>query len=378
MDGNTRKPTAKRIKGIIAAVGLVTILVESVLCLSRGKRADAAGSSEIVMEQSTCRVLKGCNIDMELPMASTTKIMTAITVIENCNMDDTVVIPRCAQGVEGSSVYINEGEKYTVKELLFGLMLRSGNDCAVALAVHTAGSVEAFAKLMNEMTAELGLKHTHFINPHGLQASGHYTSAYDLAVISCYAMNNALFKEIVSTKRTDIGEGETAKTLVNKNKLLYSYPDANGIKTGYTVAAGRCLVAASERNGMQVVAVVLNCRPMYEECQNLMNYAHENYKMTLVASKDAKIKEVAVKNGVSSSAGIGATRDLYVPLKEGEKLTVKSVPIADILIAPVEKGENAGKMEIYVDNRLLFSENLYTINKIEKESIRKRFFDFFK
>ena len=229
-------------------------------------------SSSIVMRADTLGILKGQNYNVRLPMASTTKVMTALLICENCKPEETVVIPKEAVGIEGSSVYLKEGEKYTVKELLLGLMLRSGNDCAVALALYLGGSIDDFADMMNMRARSLELTDTHYVNPHGLHDKEHYTSCYDLCKLGCVAMKNPLFKEIVGTKLTTIGEGESRKTIANKNKILFRYEGGNGIKTGYTRAAGRCLVASAERNGVQLVSAVLNVPDMFGECERLMDY----------------------------------------------------------------------------------------------------------
>ena len=269
MDGNLAK--SRRL--FIITIIITTLCVLSATFTPHGEPAHAeTGSSSVVMRADTQEILKGQNHTLRLPMASTTKIMTALLICENCRPEETIVIPKEAVGIEGSSVYLKEGEKYTIKELLLGLMLRSGNDCAVALALHLGGSIKNFADMMNMRAKSLGLTDTHYVNPHGLHDKEHYTSCYDLCKLGCVAMKDKLFKEIVGTKLTTIGEGESRKTIANKNKILFRYEGGNGIKTGYTRAAGRCLVAAAERNGIQLVSAVLNVPDMFGECERLMDY----------------------------------------------------------------------------------------------------------
>jgi D-alanyl-D-alanine carboxypeptidase len=334
-------------------------------------------SGEVVIEATTLRVIKGSNIDLRLPMASTTKAMTALVVIEKCSPDAVVTIPKEAVGIEGSSIYLREGEKLTVKELLFGLMLRSGNDAATALAIYAGGSVENFAEMMNGKAVSLGLKNTHFTNPHGLQDENHYTSAYDLAVIAAAGMNNPLFREIVSTKFVTISgnDEEQLRYFHNKNKILSMYRGGNGVKTGYTKAAGRCLVAASEREGMQLVSVVLNVNDMWNVCMGLMDYAYENYKMTKVIDKTIPLGTISVVRGKKETVEYYAARDRLYPLKRdgSEKVTV-TIDAETSMKAPHHKGKPLGTVEVKLDNRLLFSENLYTIENVE----RKGLFDFLK
>lgn len=274
-------------KKILSAICLTLAFVCLGVALSARNAYAAAttsAKSAIVMEQRSHRILFVKNADERLPMASTTKIATALTVLNNAQLDSVVTVPAAAVGIEGSSIYLREGERLTVRELLYGLMLRSGNDCAVALALHVAGSVEAFAQMMNDMAADVGCTDTHFVNPHGLHDPEHYTTAADLALITCAALDNSDFREIASCKSMRISnEGmEYDRLLVNKNKLLTNCAGADGVKTGYTKKAGRCLVGSATRNGMQVVSVVLDCGPMFEETARLFDAAFGEFSMQTI------------------------------------------------------------------------------------------------
>ena len=282
----------------------------------------SSAQSVTVMERSSGRVLYEKNSAARLPMASTTKIVTALTVIKHCNLDDVVEIPRQAVGVEGSSIYLREGEHLTVRELLYGLMLRSGNDTAVALALHASGSVEAFAELMNDTAREVGCVNSHFVNPHGLHDDDHYTTAYDLALVTCKALENPEFRQIVSTKTIRIhNEGyEYDRVLINKNKLLSNYADADGVKTGYTKKAGRCFVGSATRNGMQVVAVVLNCGPMFEDTASLLDAAFAFYEYKTVIPSGKICGSVNRKGErVYYSCPVGFS----YPVRDGERLATE-------------------------------------------------------
>lgn len=327
-------------------------------------------SSEAVIEQSTQRILHQVNGDVKLPMASTTKIMTAIIAIENCSPDDLVIIPKEAQGVEGSSIYLKAGDSYTVRDLLYGLMLRSGNDSAVALAIHTAGSVQNFVKLMNDKAKELGAYDTNFSNPHGLHDNNHYTTAIDLANITAYAYKNNLFRKIVGSKSYKLKDN----VIYNKNKLLSQYDGADGVKTGYTMVAGRCLVSSSTRNGMQVICVVLNCYDMWERSKKLMDNAHSNFSMAKVIDKNDKF-ETIVENGAKDNTFLSAKTDKYYPLSKGEdnKITYKTNILP--MIAPIYDKKSYGNLEVYFDNHLIFKENIYTIECIERKSLIDSLFD---
>ena len=240
----------------------------------------------VVIERESGRVLYQKNAEMHLPMASTTKIVTALTILRNCSLCDVVTMPKEACGVEGSSVYLKPNEKLTVEELLYGLMLRSGNDCAVALALHCSGSIEKFADEMNLVAASVGCMDSHFVNPHGLHDDAHYTSAKDLATITCAALRNEDFSKIVSTQSKRIGGGGAdVRVLINKNKLLKNHPCGDGVKTGYTKKAGRCFVGSATKNGIQVVVVVLNCVGMFEETEKMLDVAFEKYSRVVLVPR---------------------------------------------------------------------------------------------
>ena len=226
-----------------------------------------------VLDVSSGEVLASGNENEKLPMASTTKILTAIVVIENMDLSKTIKVDKKAVGVEGSSIYLKEDEEIKVIDLLYGLMLRSGNDTAVALSIATAGSEEKFVQMMNEKAKSIGAKNSSFTNPHGLDDENHYTTALDLAKITAYALKNPIFKEIVSTKLHVVPETNKTETryFQNKNKMLSSYEGAIGVKTGYTKKTGRCLVSAAERNGKILVCVVLSCPDMWQVSRNLLD-----------------------------------------------------------------------------------------------------------
>ena len=348
---------------------LIVVLVITACPIANAFQAHAytqrnfgATSGEIVMEVLSKRVLYGSNIHEKKYMASTTKILTAITVIENCDISETVTVTKETVGVEGSSIYLEEGERLTVSDLLYGLMLRSGNDCAETLAVYCSGSIESFAELMNKTAKKIGATESNFVNPHGLHDDAHYTTAYDLALISCYAMENPTFKEIVSTKKKVIPftTRNTSRLLINKNKMLTEFDGANGVKTGFTKKAGRCLVSGSLRHGMQLICVVLNCPPMFERSKTLLSNAFNEYSVTKLIESDEIIDFIKSKNG--KSYGVHILKDVVVPLTEKEKdcVTIEYV-LPEILAADVKSGDEIGEIKIYCENNLIFTEKVFTI-----------------
>ena len=331
-----------------------------------------------VMESSSKRVLKSKNMSAKLAMASTTKIMTAITALENCpDLDQVFEISPKAVGVPGTSLYLRKGEKFSTRQLLYGLMLVSGNDASVAIGEHVSGSLEEFVKLMNQTAIKIGATNSHFDNTHGLDSKTHYTTAYDLALITSYAMQNDTFKEIVSTKNTKItnSDGKT-RYLKNKNKLLNSFEGCNGVKTGFTDDAGRCLVSSAEKDGMNVVCVVLNCRPMFEECSNLMGQALSEYRLYDLTRFYNLPKSICVTNGRTDKAQVGTMGHYYYPLKESEVKAIQiDYQIEQKLEAPVEKGQEVGVVKIYLDKNLLFCEKIFTIDGVRRNSLWQKLFD---
>ncbi len=241
--------------------------------------SSANSCGAVVIEQTSRRVLKDENMHLKRYPASTTKVLTALTVLNRVDMDETVAVPKEAVGVEGSSIYLREGEILTVGDLLYGLMLRSGNDAACALALYVGGSIEAFADMMNEEARVAGAQNSHFVNPHGLHDDNHYSTAYDLAVICAKAYENADFRKIVSAKTVKIAGENGGRYIGNKNKLLNLYEGANGVKTGFTKKSGRCLVGGAKRDGMQLITVVLNCPDMWNETVRLLDFGFDNFHM---------------------------------------------------------------------------------------------------
>lgn len=314
--------------------------------LSSPIRASASAGAEIAMELTTRTVLTESNADKRMPMASTTKIMTAIIIAEDCNLDEEITVPDAAVGVEGSSVYLKKDERIDVRDLLYGLMLRSGNDSAVALAIHHSGSVENFVTVMNERAKRIGADNTNFKNPSGLPDDEHYTTARDLCNIACYAMNNEIFREVVSSK-SHVGK---FRSFENKNKMLYRYEGANGVKTGYTLKAGRCLVSSAERDGMDVVTVVLNCYDMYERSSAILDRCFYAYKLL-------ELNENTVFMSDRVLCKLSKTQNLVVKNTESLQIRIKST----VTEKKIKKGDRVGILEIYDANGLIFSDNLYSI-----------------
>ena len=336
------------------------------------------GKAMCVMEASSKRVLYTKNEKTPLAMASTTKIMTAITAIESGkDLDKIFTISPKAVGVSGTSLYLREGERFCLRDLLYGLMLISGNDASVAIGEYVAGSVKDFVEMMNEKASEIGAKNTHFDNTHGLDSKTHYTTAYDLALITSYAMQNQTFRDIVSTKTYKItNEDGKTRYLRNKNKLLFSMDGCNGVKTGFTDDAGRCLVTSCERDGMDIVCVVLNSGPMFEESQRLIEKAFSEYNLIDLTSFYTFPSTIKVEEGEEEQVEVGTLGRFFYPLKNSELKKIKiTYNVPQTLEAPVSKGEAIGEVQIFIDNDLLFSEKIYTISQVRRNSIWQKLKD---
>ncbi len=320
-----------------------------------------------VLEKDSGRVIANKNMNTQLAMASTTKIVTALTVIQNCNnLDELIQVDDKAVGVEGSSIYLRNGELMSVRDLLYGLMLRSGNDSAVALACHVGGSESGFAKLMNETAKHAGAHNSNFVTPHGLDHKEHYTTAYDLAKITAYALNNPTFKEIVSCKQHTVQATNKSdkRYMNNKNRLLNSLSGCIGVKTGYTKKAGRCLVTATERENETYVCVVLNCGPMFEESATLLNFAHSLYENKKIIDKNREIYNEYIIDENQGKLYLYAEEDFYYPMMKGEEDKIKLEYSVKLDNASV--GDIVGEIKVFFENDLIKTIKLVTINKIDK------------
>lgn len=343
--GNWLTNCPKTFKKIRRAIffGVCLTLIASFMTFSSPVNADADGVAEIAMELTQGKVLHEKNGDRRLPMASTTKIMTALIIAEECDLDEVITVPDEAVGVEGSSIYLKKGEVISIKDLLYGLMLRSGNDASCALAIHHSGSIEKFVERMNQRAKELGANDTNFANPNGLPNDQHYTTARDLCNISRHAMNNPVFAEVVSTKNYS---GEY-RTFVNKNKLLNKLDGANGVKTGYTQKAGRCLVSSAKRDNMDVVCVVLNCYDMWDRSEAIIENCFNKYCNEIISAD-----RIFTFNGIQCKLD----KDYTVTVEKGKELNFEIREVKDR-----QDRAAIAKLEIYCENNLIFSHNLYTI-----------------
>ena len=316
----------------------------------------------LVMDAATGRVLYEKNADQQSLIASTTKIMTALIVCERCNVLDRMRVPKEAVGIEGSSMYLREGEILTIQELLYGLMLSSGNDAAVALAIYCGGTVEGFAELMNDKAHALGLRNTHFENPNGLDSPGHYSTARDLAVLAAYAMENPIFYKTVSAKNVTVGQ----RYLKNHNKLLWQVPGADGVKTGYTKAAGRILVSSATRDGRRLICVTLNAPNDWADHASLLEAGFAGYSLQRIVTEGERVGVLEVESGQGNRVEILAAENFDYALAKDEK-TLVMVPGPGFVYSPVTRGADAGWAYVLIDGNAVGKVPVIYGQTIEKE-----------
>ncbi|SHH35454.1 D-alanyl-D-alanine carboxypeptidase family protein [Clostridium grantii] len=298
----------------------------------------------IAMDSKTGIVLFEQNGNFITPMASTTKIMTSLVAIKYGDLNKKVEISKNAASVRGSKVGYREKEQITIKELLYGLMLRSGNDAAIALAEGISGSVDEYMELMNEYAEEIGAVNSHFETPHGLDSQNHYCTAYDLALITCKAKEEDLFEKIVSSKDVDAGEYNFTRSYHNINKILYHIPNANGVKTGYTGGAGKCLVTSVNVNKSDIVFVLIDCPGRWGETSRMYDYCMKNYEYKEIAKKGTKLSEFVLDG--EELVGFVAPTDVVVPIKKGMEVTFKAYSPSTIPKV-INEGDKLGKLEIF-------------------------------
>jgi D-alanyl-D-alanine carboxypeptidase (penicillin-binding protein 5/6) len=323
-------------------------------------------------------------------MASTTKIMTSIIAIENSDLNQKVEISAKAANTGGSRLGLKKGDTISMRDLLYGLMLRSGNDAAVAIAEAVGGDLENFAVMMNEKAEKLNLSDTHFVTPHGLDDPDHYTTAYELAKITDYALNNEIFKEIVGSKTYTITINGYPKTLNNTNELLGVVQGVYGVKTGFTGNAGRCLVTSVNRNGFEIITVVLQAdtkKDRGKDSKKIIEYVYENYQQVNVKNiVEEKFEEWCNinKGRIEINKAVQTNFDIGYEDVENELLVVKKTQVDDIQVqidstfkleAPIKKGCTIGNLKLIIDGELVDSMCIFIKNDVAKKNIYDYFME---
>ncbi len=349
--------------------------------------------SYIVLDRKSKKVLIGKNEYTKAKMASTTKIMTATIILENCNLDDIVTISKKSANTGGSRLGLKTNDKISVLNLLYGLLLCSGNDAAVALAEYCSGSIPEFCNLMNQKAIELGLTNSHFETPHGLDSDGHYTTAYELSLITDYALKNSTFVKIVNTKNHTIQINNYPKNLSNTNELLGVLDGVYGVKTGFTNGANRCLVTACKRNDMDLICIVLGCDTKKfrgQDSTKLINYCFDNFEYVNIRNllthklNDWKNDN---KNYFNIIKGVSTKLDIKFSDPSSDVIPIKKDEINNInvrfsinknLAAPITVDNIIGNYEIFSSTNTIYSGDIISNNAIDKKNIKYYLFDFLK
>lgn len=340
----------------------------------------------IVYDRISKSMIIGKNEDIKSAMASTTKIMTTIVILEKADLNETVTVSAKAGGTGGSRLGLKRGDKASVRDLLYGLMLRSGNDAAVALAEHVGGSVKGFAELMNEKAIELGLTNTHFVTPHGLDDANHYTTALELAKLTDYAMDNETFAKIVGTKSTTIYINNQPRQINNTNELLGVLNGVVGVKTGFTNNAGRCLVTETKRNNMDIITIVLGAdtkKDRTKDSVNLIEYTFSKYKMYNLEEqiieefnkwKNINEKRILIIKGKTSNPklALGAIEKATIPICDNDKIEYSINALTEVE-APVEQWNVMGTLTVKLNGEILENIDIVNVNEVQKRDWKDYF-----
>lgn len=363
-----------RNRRFFAAVLVVAVLLGAVL---RPQTAWAApelnAQAAVLIEQSSGKVLWGKNQNQRMYPASTTKIMTAMLALEKLKMTDKITLPDDFVNVGETGLALRPGTTQTAEELLMAMMLYSANDAAQAVAIGAAGSVEGFVELMNARVAELGLSGTHFANPHGLHNENHYTTAQDLGMIARAALDSEEFRRIINTKTYTVKRlnGEEDYQVYNRNDLLSQYDKADGVKTGYTRQAGNTFVGSATKDGMQLIAVVLNSSDIYADSKALLNWGFDTFSPTLILDANTPMGELAVLNGGRDEVAVLAEKSLYYIGKTGEVPSFEEkIDLPSSVNAPIHRGEVVGTVSYTNASGEVYSTNLLAAKDVGKYSLR--------
>lgn len=346
---------------------LISVILILIIVSLKASALDISATSAVLYEPVTKRIIFEKNSKVKLPMASTTKIATCITAIENGNLSDVVTTSKKAADTEGSSIWLETGEKMTLEHLLYGLMLSSGNDAAVAIAEHISGTTAEFSKLMNNTAFKAGVNNTNFTNPSGLDDEQHYTTAEDLAKITAYSLNNSVFAEIVSTKEKSISfQGrEWDRKLKNHNKLLWWYDGCIGVKTGFTKKSGRCLVSAASRNNIRLITVTLKAPDDWNDHTVLLDYGFSLLSLERVVEKGRVAGIFDVTDGVESTINCLFEETVDIPKLQEDEIEIKTVISKDIT-APVKKGMIVGYADVLLNGNKIGRVNLIAEKECKK------------
>lgn len=367
----------------LALIGALLFSLLTVYASAEGTRAlkkkiDVSARSAALYVPATREFLFSKNADERRPMASTTKIMTALVALEHADISDTVTIDERAVGIEGSSAYLKAGEQLCLEELIYALMLQSANDAAAAIAYHVAVDIESFADMMNMRASDMGLRDTSFKNPHGLDDAEHYTTAHDLAVIAASALDNPFLRKVSSTYKKTFRSDERQRTYVNHNKLLRRFDGAIGLKTGFTKKSGRCLVGAAERDGLTLVSVTLDAPNDWSDHSAMLEGGYSLIERVNLLSDGELCYDVPVINGESTSVRVTCESGFSLVLPRAEREIKRYVKLSRLAVAPIRKGDVMGTVIFTIDGEKVGSVNLIATEDVPLKKKSNLFYRIFK
>lgn len=372
-------------KKVVCFFICVCFMMHSVVVFAEGNTdLGLNAKSAILMEEATGNILYESNPDERLPIASVTKVMTMLLIMEavdsgKINLDDMVTVSENAMSYGGSTMFLETGEQLTVNDMLKGIAVASANDGCVAMAEHLAGSESAFVDMMNEKAKELGMENTHFMNTNGLDEDDHYSSARDVAIMSRELMKHETIFNYTSIWMDTLRGGKFQ--LANTNKLIRFYDGANGLKTGSTSKALCCLSAAAKRNDMQLIAVVLGAPTSAERfasAKSLLDYGFANYAVNTQITAGDEVQKIAVEKGVDKEVGVVAGDSCSTLVKKGQEDNItKEIKIDETITAPIEAGQKIGTMTISRDGEVIADIDLNASSAVEKKGIGLIIKDFF-
>lgn len=356
----------------VLSVCLITCFFMLAVAGPAWARPVVSGNSAILMDVTTGTILYQKNSHQQMEPASTTKILTAIVAIENGDLNSKTIVSKNAARIEGSSIWLSQGEVQTLEDLLYGVLLSSGNDASVAVAEHIAGNQERFITMLNEKARAIGAKESNFVNPHGLPVSNHLTTVHDMAAITRYALHNPVFAKIVSTRQhvTPWPGNDWDRSMTNHNKLLWRFDGADGVKTGYTRSAGHCLVASATRDDQQLLAVVFKSKDMYADCSALLEWGFANFELIRIASAGQVIKPANVTDGVRDVVNVIPAQELNLVLSKNQaRKMALEIDLSSNIPAPVMRLQSVGRLKAVCDGAVLAE-----IDLITEEAVPRRTF----
>lgn len=353
---------------------------------AENKEPKVEAKGAILIDSEMGRVLFEKNADKIMPMASTTKIMTAIIALENGNLEDVVTVSKKASLAPNVKMGLKQGEKIKLKNLLYALMLESSNDSAIAIAEHISGDVDTFCMLMTKKAKEIGAKNTSFKTPNGLDADGHYSTPYDMATITKYAIKNDTFMNIINTKNISFKSDRQNYDIVNKNRLLNEYEGANGVKTGFTGKAGNCFVGSAKRGDLNLISVVLDSgfgergkKQKWIDTKAILNYGFDNFKYEKILSKEDCNEIINIEKGKKNMTKLLYEDDVILPISNEEKENIQiKLDYLKNIKAPVKKGEVVGVANIYIYDKLVKTVNMLVMEDVEKRTFKENLMDILK